>query len=100
MSTQDGTPTAKKGGIPRVALPEDARMATLAVREGLERARLRQENRRLLALTQAHNEQLERRVAARTASARASSALSPLISRCSSVPSRPSAAASSNTAPR
>ena len=50
-----------------VAKPWDDQELLLAVREGLERSRLRQENRRLLALTQAHNEQLERRVASRTA---------------------------------
>lgn len=57
-----------QGEIQRyIAKPWDDQELLLAVREGLERARLRQENRRLLALTQAHNEQLERRVAARTA---------------------------------
>ncbi|RTL44466.1 MAG: response regulator [Burkholderiales bacterium] len=56
-----------QGEIQRyIAKPWDDQEVLLAVREGLERARLRQENRRLLALTQAHNEQLERRVAART----------------------------------
>lgn len=56
-----------QGEIQRyIAKPWDDQELLLAVREGLERARLRQENRRLLALTQAHNEQLERRVAART----------------------------------
>jgi response regulator RpfG family c-di-GMP phosphodiesterase len=56
-----------QGEIQRyIAKPWDDQEVLLAVREGLERSRLRQENRRLLALTQAHNEQLERRVAART----------------------------------
>lgn len=50
-----------------IAKPWDDQALLLAVREGLERGRLRRENQRLLALTQAQNEQLERRVAARTA---------------------------------
>lgn len=50
-----------------IAKPWDDQELLLAVRDGLERGRLRQENQRLLALTQAQNEQLERRVAARTA---------------------------------
>lgn len=57
-----------QGEIQRyITKPWEDQELLLAVREGLERAQLRQENRRLLALTQAHNEQLERRVAARTA---------------------------------
>lgn len=57
-----------QGEIQRyIAKPWDDQDLLLAVREGLDRGRLRQENRRLLALTQAHNEQLESRVAARTA---------------------------------
>jgi len=57
-----------QGEIQRyIAKPWDDQELLLAVREGLERRRLRQENQRLLALTQAQNEQLERRVAARTA---------------------------------
>ncbi|MFG6460457.1 HD domain-containing phosphohydrolase [Roseateles sp. DXS20W] len=57
-----------QGEIQRyIAKPWDDQELLLAVREGLERARLREENRRLQALTQAHNAELERRVAARTA---------------------------------
>lgn len=57
-----------QGEIQRyIAKPWDDQELLLAVREGLERARLREENRRLQALTQAHNLELEKRVAARTA---------------------------------
>ncbi|MFT7776580.1 HD domain-containing phosphohydrolase [Roseateles sp.] len=57
-----------QGEIQRyVAKPWDDQELLLAVRDGLERSRLRQENRELLAQTQRHNEELERRVAARTA---------------------------------
>lgn len=57
-----------QGEIQRyIAKPWDDQELLLAVREGLERRRLRLENQRLLTLTQAQNEQLERRVAARTA---------------------------------
>lgn len=56
-----------QGEIQRyITKPWDDQELLLAVREGLERSRLRVENKRLQALTQAHNEQLERRVAART----------------------------------
>jgi response regulator RpfG family c-di-GMP phosphodiesterase len=57
-----------QGEIQRyISKPWDDQELLLAVREGLDRARLREENRRLQALTQAHNQELERRVAARTA---------------------------------
>lgn len=57
-----------QGEIQRyIAKPWDDQELLLAVREGLERVQLRAENRRLQALTQAHNAELERRVAARTA---------------------------------
>jgi len=56
------------GGIQRyIAKPWDDHEVLLAVSDALERRRLLQENRQLLALTREHNEQLERRVAARTA---------------------------------
>ncbi len=50
-----------------IAKPWDDNEVLMAVRDALERYRLRMENQRLLALTREHNEQLERRVAARTA---------------------------------
>jgi response regulator RpfG family c-di-GMP phosphodiesterase len=50
-----------------IAKPWDDNEVLMAVRDALERHRLRVENQRLLALTREHNEQLERRVAARTA---------------------------------
>lgn len=57
-----------QGGVQRyIAKPWDDQDLLLAVRDGLERTRLRQENRDLLAQTQRHNEELERRVTARTA---------------------------------
>jgi len=57
-----------QGEIQRyVAKPWDDHELLLAVGDALERKRLQAENRRLLALTREHNEQLERRVAARTA---------------------------------
>lgn len=57
-----------QGGVQRyIAKPWDDQELLLAVRDGLERTRLRQQNRDLLLQTQRHNDELERRVAARTA---------------------------------
>lgn len=57
-----------RGEIHRyIAKPWDDQDLLLAVREGVARRRLEQENERLLKLTQLQNQELEKRVRARTA---------------------------------